>query len=452
MLSSKDLPSFAYPPQDASWATFEMEARGTIPRSDGIALYESPADSRKRKAAENAAAEAARQRDFALSKRPHTGGMRYKDMPGYSNELQRMLDQAVRPSHYPEAIALWEQGKAIGMNLIHKLQDGGPLATFYPPLSLFFGVQKREKLVSMVIRLLELWPMMHQRIVLARTDPAVTRLGNEDWRRILTGVHFKFDVGRPENEPLDFANCEAMYRYGSAMVFGQAATTRIQAGNSDALEIGMMGCGHRATAVDVDDDKIIQAILTRLTEELMPYEFAAMAPTAWKDLPAVTDKYGTYRMPAFRHSEDTQVRSAAAAIALIKDIVGFDREPSVSRGWHQELRGLRRSWLLHMRTFFTKYTDGMEHFADQPEGEGPWNKPFRHLVHVPWERLHKSDYKQLEKLLLEAWWVCLFKIGRTPQPLLPPVLLKNHMPDCKACRTPLEPNNPYDWDFSDEDE
>ena len=119
-----------------------MEACGTIPRSDGLALFESPGTIRKRKAAENAAAEEARQCDFTLQKQPHTGGIQYKNLPGFSNELHRLIDRPVRPPYYPPSVALWEEGKAIGMNLIAKLQDCGPLATFYPSPTLFFGMQK----------------------------------------------------------------------------------------------------------------------------------------------------------------------------------------------------------------------------------------------------------------------------------------------------------------------
>ena len=427
-----------------------MEARGKAPRSDGLPLFESPADSRKRKAAENAAAEAAKQREIALRKRPHTGGMRYKNLPGFSNELHRMIDQPVRPAYYPPPVALWEEGKAIGMGLIAKLQDGGPLASFYPSPSLFFGIKKREKALSMVVRLVELWPTLHRRIILARSDSSVARIGSEDWRRILSGVHFKFDVGRPAGEGVDFADCEALYRYGSDAIFGRQLTARLKAGDRSGLVMGRMGCGHRVTAADVDDDQIIKMILARLTEELLHYEFAAMAPSAWRDLPAVTDKYGTYRMPSFWHPGDAQGR-AGDAMRLIRQIVGRSGMAAHERGWHGSTCALRLDWILLLRRFFATYADGMEHFANQPEGEGPWDKPWRRLVHVPNQRLHKSDRARLEKLLLEAWWVCLFKIGRSPLPLLTPVACgERDMPDCKACRDALIPDDPY-AQFEDED-
>lgn len=444
------LPAFCIPPQTATWITFEMEARGSIPRSDGESL-ESAGKKRKR---------AANDMDSRLKIQPNTSARRYKDLEGYGPTLRRFLDQLIPQPFYPPTVPFWEESsKTASVSATRFLSDTGSYASFYPSPSLFLGVDKRLTLASMLVRVIDLWPTLHDRIVLARTDPSVRRLGSQDWRDILRGFHFKKDVGRAKNEPVDFKSVDNMYlRYGSELVFGRARTADVKAGKKDAIAIGTMSCGHRATVEDLDDDAAIRNVLFVLTQMSVLHELAALAPQQWAKLPTVVDKFGSYRAPAFHSPSDRLDPAISAAMGMIEKIAHPVPTPlSLFGGWCAGTRQSRMPWLLAVREYFKKVVPGVDElFKDQPDTNEPWNKPWRRIKDVPEGRLSKSDAARLEKLLLEAWWACSFKAGILPSSLLAPPMPGlappnpvNNWPACKACRVQAAARDPYDTDDED---
>jgi hypothetical protein len=433
------------PPQDAPWQTFEMEARGTIPRSDKVANFETRETKRKREAELNELA----QRKRAQEKRPQTGGLRYKQILGYSPALCQMLDTVKRPTWFPPPVQIWSESCKVAskhLGLLSNIDATQLTGTFFPPTSIFFNVSDRSKLTSMVVRLVQLWPYLHGRIILARTDDAVRRLGTDDWRRVLAGYHFAFDVGRPKENKPDFDKPEELYAYGSELFFGRALTDKVQKGGVSCLKLGTMGCGHLATKDDVNSDEVIQAILARLSEEITKLQLAACAPKSWQDLKPAKDKYGEHRTPSFESKEDTDGRPVLQLINRLfrpmldddddtpfKDLLPFVQK---SRFWQAENRKQREPWLADLAKFFVSYVEGVDDlFAAQPDGKW-WGLPWRRLKTIKPEQLKKPQWALLEKMLLEAWHVSCMKNGVPPQQLLPRLADRSgaFFPNCAKCR------------------
>ncbi|KZV58993.1 hypothetical protein PENSPDRAFT_672673, partial [Peniophora sp. CONT] len=65
------------------------------------------------------------------------------------------------------------------------------LVSFIPPLSVLTGSQEWSKTAQFVLSAVLMLRLFLKRVVLARTDPAVDRIGTQDWKQVLGGQYFQ---------------------------------------------------------------------------------------------------------------------------------------------------------------------------------------------------------------------------------------------------------------------
>jgi hypothetical protein len=199
---------------------------------------------------------------------------------------RRVIDLHRRPrvSFIPQAAGPYEEARlwAVAHGLTNLLESSDVLLTFFPPASLLTHMEQREYLVRALVLFVRLLPTIKQRVVLARSDPHVTRIGTRTWKELLRGLLFN-------NDSSDF-DVETFWKSGYLSFFGQELNAAIVRGE-EPLNIGKLDCGCEATIERFEhDNALIGAVVNCIAQFNRLHELANVLTPHLLHIPEVKEK------------------------------------------------------------------------------------------------------------------------------------------------------------------
>jgi hypothetical protein len=300
---------------------------------------------------------------------------------------------------------------------------------------------------------LKLWPIILQRISIARVDPAVRPLTASEWRAVLGGEYFQRQWPKALRDEARIA--PNVWRFGGESFFGKEMSAKIANG---VLPVwGRLLCGCEATKENVEANKtIIPMVVFGIAQWELLLQFAALAPHSMEalDIPIIVDGPRKLRVPDFFNLDRAR---NGGALGLIKTIVLGSTEADTipSHGWLTPFNGLdtstkeKRVWLKAMRSFFLGHAAHRDRF-NGPDFDGWMRKSDIDRAQIA--SLMDDKLDAIAQELVNRFFVTAMLAGQWPaEMLITPARGLEHL-RCKSHGGEVAKYDPSAWDQDSEDD
>ncbi|KZV74631.1 hypothetical protein PENSPDRAFT_681813 [Peniophora sp. CONT] len=259
-VKQRDLPLAMYPPQSGAWNLQELLWRGVLPRDDSyqsserrtaqFRRYENWEQDMKKHRVALVAKDAARRERFDVTKSDMGTSFEVYDwINQHAPTARRYLELrgTARPADMPKLLPDYAAADEEILHHLHYMPANGPhLATYLPPVHLFFGMKDEHRLATCLANMAWLMPILISRIAMARRPGSkIERFRVKDWRDILWGKGW---------------TKEGFWEGGGKLFFG-GSLEELAAAEGDVenpTKYGELPCGHEATVENIQGDRRLE--------------------------------------------------------------------------------------------------------------------------------------------------------------------------------------------------
>lgn len=187
----------------------------------------------------------------------------------------------------PEPLPRFKAGFARALKHVHLADNEGSnsegLKTFLPPVSMFTesNMEKPERVLRYLVMLVWLRPTFLSRVELARKEKAVVRFGIREWKIIMGGEYFIFNMPEGERGKLrveDFwVDPHKYWKYGGEQLWGRKVSQALLADPNVRPHLGTLACGHEPTTDEfANNPDLAECVIYELNQLALLHHLARL--------------------------------------------------------------------------------------------------------------------------------------------------------------------------------